>query len=82
MRCFTMNTFKKTIIFFGTIFLFVSIEVQAQEKFFRAIGTPHNPKVEVSWNRYHTNAGLLDIMQRMEKAYPDLVKFAVNRQVP
>lgn len=74
MSCFTMNTFKKTIIFFGTIFLFVSIEVQAQEKFFRAIGTPHNPKVEVSWNRYHTNAGLLDIMQRMEKAYPDLVK--------
>lgn len=74
MISFTMNTFNKTILFFGTLFLFASIEAQAQEKFFRAIGTPHQPKVEVSWNRYHTNAGLLDIMQRMVKAYPDLVK--------
>ncbi len=71
---FTMIKFNKTILFFGTLFLLVSIEVDAQEKFFRAIGTPHTPKVEVAWNRYHTNDGLLDIMQRMVKAHPSLAK--------
>ncbi|KEO73102.1 M14 family metallopeptidase [Anditalea andensis] len=49
-------------------------ESQAQEKFFRAIGTPHEPKVEVSWNRYYTYEGLVDIMQKIAKAHPDLAK--------
>lgn len=47
---------------------------QGQEKFFRAIGTPHKPKVEVSWNRYYTYEGLVDIMQKIAKAHPDLAK--------
>ncbi|OMP32117.1 M14 family metallopeptidase [Mangrovimonas sp. DI 80] len=47
---------------------------QAQEKFFRAIGTPHKPKVQVSWNRYYTYEGLRDIMQQIAQAYPDLAK--------
>ncbi len=46
----------------------------AQEKFFRAIGTPHKPKVEVSWNRYYTYEGVVDIMQKIAKAHPDLTK--------
>src|SRR5690606_18132862 len=46
----------------------------AQEKFFRAIGTPHKPKVDVSWNRYYTYEGTVDIMQRIAKAHPDLAK--------
>ena len=40
-------------------------ETNAQEKYFRAIGTPHNPKVPVSWNRYHTNLALEEIMKDM-----------------
>jgi len=49
-------------------------ESQAQDKFFRAIGTPHQPKVEVSWNRYYTYEGIVDIMQKIAKAHPDLAK--------
>ena len=47
---------------------------QAQEKFFRAIGTPHEPEVAVSWNRYYTYEGVVDIMQKIAKAHPDLAK--------
>ncbi len=49
-------------------------EMAAQEKFFRAIGTPHEPKVEVSWNRYYTFEGVVDIMQKIAKAYPNLAR--------
>jgi hypothetical protein len=49
-------------------------ESSAQERYFRAIGTPHNPKVQVSWNRYHTNLALEEIMRDMVKKHPNLVK--------
>jgi hypothetical protein len=49
-------------------------EMTAQEKFFRAIGTPHEPKVEVSWNRYYTYDGVVDIMQKIAKAHPNLAR--------
>lgn len=45
-----------------------------QDRYFRAIGTPHNPKVQVSWNRYHTNLALEEIMKNMVKQHPSLVK--------
>ncbi|MFP4289783.1 MAG: M14 family metallopeptidase [Bacteroidales bacterium] len=48
-------------------------EVLMTENFFKAPGSPVNPKVEISWNRYYTNQGLYDIYQRMETAYPDLI---------
>lgn len=28
--------------------------------FFKATGSPVNPKAEISWNRYYTNEGLFD----------------------
>jgi hypothetical protein len=49
-------------------------ESLAQERYFRALGTPHNPKVQVSWNRYHTNLALEEIMRDMVKKHPNLVK--------
>ncbi|WP_029033113.1 M14 family metallopeptidase [Salinimicrobium terrae] len=55
-------------------FLLTIPSVYAQEKFFRAIGTPHKPKVEVSWNRYYTYEGIVEIMEKITKAYPDLVR--------
>lgn len=54
--------------------LFSIAEISAQEKFFRAIGTPHEPKVEVSWNRYYTYDGVVDIMQKIAKAHPNLAR--------
>lgn len=63
-----------------TIFLGLALSLAglqegiAQEKYFRAIGTPHNPKVQVSWNRYHSNIALEEIMKNMAKSHPDIVK--------
>ena len=46
---------------------------RAVENFFKAAGTPVNPKVQISWNRYHTNEGLLNIYRQMVVAFPELV---------
>jgi Zinc carboxypeptidase len=39
-----------------------------------AIGTPHNPKVQMAWNRYYDYAQITDFCRRLQAAYPDLVK--------
>ena len=62
-------------LFFASLFwLFAGHDTLAQsmENFFKAAGTPVNPKVEISWNRYYTNAGLEDISRRLVDAYPEL----------
>ncbi len=48
--------------------------VKAQEKFFRAVGTPHKPKVELSFNKYYTYEGLVDAMKKIAAAHPGLAK--------
>tara|TARA_R110002072_G_scaffold151503_7_gene300960 strand:- start:2455 stop:4188 length:1734 start_codon:yes stop_codon:yes gene_type:complete len=63
-----------TPLFCFALALLSIVEITAQEKFFRAIGTPHEPKVEVSWNRYYTYDGVVDIMQKIVKAYPNLAR--------
>lgn len=40
----------------------------------KAMGAPNAPKVEVAWNRYYDSQQLYEIMKRMERAYPNLVK--------
>ena len=68
-------------IFLYILLLGFSLQVSAQsqdgravENFFKASGTPVNPKVQVSWNRYYTNEGLYEIYRQLEKAYPELVE--------
>lgn len=51
-----------------------SINVNAQEKFFQAVGTPYNPKVEIAFNRYYTYEGLVDNMKKIAAAHPDIAK--------
>ena len=46
----------------------------AQEKFFKAVGTPHKPKVELSFNRYYTYEGLVEAMKKIAAAHPGLAK--------
>ncbi len=60
--------------------LFVTLPALSQEQdgrpagdFFKASGTPVNPKVQISWNRYHTNEGLYDIYRQLLEAHPQLV---------
>ncbi len=55
------------------LILSVAVNGQADELFFRAAGTPANPKVQTSWNKYYTYAGVVDLCTRLAKAYPDLV---------
>ena len=54
--------------------LMLSSVAEAQQKFFRAIGTPHKPEVEVSWNRYYTYDGIIDIMEKIADAHPKLTR--------
>ncbi len=65
--------FSITILVVTIQFLFTSLNAQNDDMFFRAAGTPHNPKVQVSWNKYNTYKGVTDICSRLAKAYPDLV---------
>ncbi len=47
---------------------------QNEEMFFRAAGSPSDPKVQTSWNKYYTYQGITDLCTRLAKAYPDLLK--------
>ena len=62
-------------IFLASLLLFSQNTVNAQneELFYRAAGTPSNPKVQASWNKYYTYAGVVDFCTRLSKAYPELV---------
>ena len=56
-------------------FSLTSLSGQSYSDFyFQAAGSPMNPKVQVSWNRYHTNTGLEKIYRDITKAYPQLAK--------
>ena len=60
------------------IFLLPSYSQEADGRaignFFKASGTPPNPKVPIIWNRYYTNEGLLEIYRQLEQAHPDLIR--------
>ena len=56
-------------------FQFTALNGQTySDLYFKAAGTPANPKVNVSWNRYNTNAGIEKLCKDIAKAYPNLVK--------
>ena len=50
------------------------VKREMTESALKAMGAPNNPKVEIAWNRYYDTKQLLEIMQRIEKAYPNLAK--------
>lgn len=47
---------------------------QPSDQVFPAIGSPANPKVAISWNRYNTSAGLAELEVLIEKAHTGFVK--------
>jgi hypothetical protein len=67
-KLFTSTIFAVSILLIS----FPGISQNA-ELFFRAAGSPSNPRVQVSWNKYYTCEGIADICSRLAKAYPDLV---------
>jgi hypothetical protein len=50
---------------------------QSDQLFYKAAGSPANPKVQASWNKYFTNEGITDLCTRLAKAYPDLVSMEI-----
>lgn len=50
-----------------------TVKAQNEELFYRAAGSPANPKVQTSWNKYYTYEGVTDLCKKLTKAYPDLV---------
>lgn len=47
---------------------------QKPEQIFKASGSPVNPKVVLSWNKYYDHAGITDICKKIAAAHPDLCK--------
>ena len=47
---------------------------QTSEDIFRAVGTPHNPKVQIAFNKYYTSEGLAALGKKIADAHPNLVK--------
>lgn len=81
-----MSKFISNIIIAGLVLIlsFGNSDVYAQQydgrSGLRAIGTPHNPKVQMNWNRYHNNEQILDFCERLVEAYPDLARLEVIGQ--
>ena len=48
---------------------------QTPEQMFKASGSPVNPKVNVTWNKYYDHAGIGEICKKIAAAYPNLAKF-------
>ena len=42
---------------------------QSADEVFRAAGSPHDPKVNISFNRYYTAEGIAEITDKIAKAY-------------
>jgi len=61
-------------IFSLLIFSF-SLPLQSQnaELFFKAAGSPSDPRVQASWNKYYTYDGITELCKKLAKEYPDLV---------
>lgn len=50
------------------------VQAQLPNQVFKAAGSPANPKVTVTWNRYYDHAGISEICKKIAAAYPDLAK--------
>src|SRR5688572_20044306 len=58
------------------LFCFIVAQTSAQDatQIFKAAGTPENPKVSISWNRYYNHAGITELCKKLAAAHPDLIK--------
>lgn len=78
MRTLKQKKMKKQSTYILTIallaFTLLTASGQQAEQFFQAAGTPVNPRVKASWNRYYTHAGITTLCKQMAQAYPELVK--------
>jgi hypothetical protein len=72
---FSMKASIKKIISILTIAVAAfSANAQTAAQIFKASGSPVNPKVAISWNKYYDHAGITEICKKIVAAYPDLAK--------
>ncbi|MBC7888081.1 MAG: peptidase M14 [Ferruginibacter sp.] len=70
-----MKRFIKNILFVAMFFVTNgTAAAQTIGQIYKAAGSPVNPKVTISWNRYNDHAGITDILKKIVKAYPGLAK--------
>ena len=55
------------------IFILSCLTVTAQQKYF-AVGTPVNPKVPVSWDKYRSSSEIEKILNQLQKSFPKWCK--------
>jgi Zinc carboxypeptidase len=65
---------KKLYIFLFLIQATVGSFAQDAAGVFRAAGSPENPKVQITWNRYYNHAGITDICKKLAAAHPELIQ--------
>ena len=68
-----MRTTRFSLFIFISLFAF-GLQAQSNEEIFRAVGTPHNPKVQISFNQYYTAEGLAELGKKIAEAHPELVR--------
>lgn len=68
-----MKLLSKISVLILTICLTVPALPQNAELFFKAAGSPANPRVQASWNKYYTYEGITDLCRKLAKEYPDIV---------
>ena len=69
------NKIYKLFIVITIILIPAGLMSQTPDQIFKAAGTPGNPKVNISWNRYYTYDGIIEICKKIQNAYPDLFVF-------
>lgn len=59
------------VVVTGTAVLVAAAPALAQAGALAGLGSPPDPKVPVTWDRYYDHAAVQDIGRRLEEAYPD-----------
>ena len=66
----------KNILFCFLLIGGLAAHAQDANGVFRAAGSPENPKVAISWNRYYNYDGITDICKKIAAAHPQLAKLS------
>ena len=69
-----MNQFKYIIALSCVLFTSIITNAQSNNQVFKASGSPVNPKVVISWNKYYDHGGITEICRKIAAAYPNLAK--------
>lgn len=69
---------KHVTKYFGVVCICLAALTGAQaqnaDQVFKAAGSPANPKVAISWNKYYDHGGITEICRKIAAAHPNLAK--------